>query len=515
MGIAPVENQGCGALIGLDGLAPDSLHQFVIGHDAAPFAVADVGASFDDPFAALLVNGTFPRNAAEVVDALKPSLGTERSFLLGEGSQIEDLPFEQRSMRFVIAFGIDVMVSTFHPTSPSVEVMAWDATRTGFNYYRTTRTGAWVFGGNSADALREDSEGKGPFESHTSGSMLMKELRFPWVHWHSPVGAPIDTAIFAGRPGLEDHRWLRPLRDGDGTLEGAEVCELKVAIPSIERWTAARFAAIAEGREPPRPRRVYRQVLTSPTVNLVSSTTLRSDAEQGAPVTLPPQFFVDNETLTAVLGLAGPPSLSLPADAYRAAIEEFNVRLENRSGFVRPGDTHFPWVVPERGFEDIATVEGALDVMLTRRLAACLLMVDFPNPVFSARRARLLERVPEEIDLGAGAEAFAETVAANLRAAADDGTPEADFIALWDRGDGWPDACNELLNGYYDDLRKRLADDPRQAARDWFLLAEATRREAAEVRQMPIFEFPLLLARSDAEEAPLAMRADGTVGAPL
>jgi hypothetical protein len=522
MGIAQTADQGCGALIRLAGLDPGVLHQFVIGRDPAPMAVAaaDVRSRLDDPFAALLADGTFPRTAAEVVDELKRTLGTERSFLLGEGSQIPpaDLLFERRSMRFVIALGdpvVDVLVSTFRPASSSVEVMAWDATATGFNYYRTAADGAWVFGGNSADAVREDTEGKGPFESHTSGSLLMKELRFPWVHWHS-FAAPVDPAIFAGEPDLDGHRWLRPQGTGDGTLAGADVCELQVAMPSVKRWTSARFASIAAGEAPPRPRRVFEQVLTSPTVNLVSSTTKSGAADQGEPIVLPPQFFVDSETLADAefLGLAAPPALAVPAEHYRAVMAEFNVRLEDRSGFTRAGDTHFAFVVPERAFEDIEATKASRGLMLTSRLAACLLMVDFANPVFSARRARLLEHVPEQIDLAGGPEAFAEAVAAAIRTTAAQGSAEADFIELWDAGDAWPGACNERLQAYYASLERRLADEPLQAFRDWFLLAESTRRHAADVRQMPIFEFPLLLARSDAPDEPLAMRADGTVGPP-
>jgi hypothetical protein len=520
------QDQGCGALIGLAGLDPRSLHRFVIGRDPAPVAmsVAQVNSDLDDPFAALLAGGTFPRTAIEVVDELKRALGTprgiERSFLLGEGSQIPaaELPFGRRTMRFVIALGdplVDVLVSSVAPASRSVEIMAWDATATGFNYYRTTRTGAWVLGGNSVDAVREDTEGKGPFESHTSGSVVMKELRFPWVHWHS-FKARVDPAIFAGIQGLAGHRWVRPRGSGDGTLAGADVCELEVAMPSIRRWTAARFEAIGAGAEPPRPRRVFEQVLTSPTVNLVSSTTARSEAERGAPIDLPQQFFADSEALgdPEFLGLRKPPTLAVPADAYLAVMQEFGVRLEDGNGFTQQGDTHFAFVVPERAFEDIETAKAAVGLLLTERLAACLLMVDFPNPVFSARRERLLEHVPSDGDLSAGAEAFAEKVAAEVLANASNGSPEAEFKELWDAGDGWPDASNQRLQAYYDALERRLSDEPLEAFRDWFRLAEATRRHAANVEMMPIFEFPLLLARSDAADEPLAMRSDATVGSP-
>ena len=49
------QNQGCFALIGLEGLDTRSLHRFVIGRDPAPVALsaAKVKSDLDDPFAAL------------------------------------------------------------------------------------------------------------------------------------------------------------------------------------------------------------------------------------------------------------------------------------------------------------------------------------------------------------------------------------------------------------------------------------------------------------------------------
>lgn len=525
----------CSAIMGLQGLDPTSLHRMVVGKDKrpVPVGVAEIGSTLHDPFAVrLLRNGKFPRTAGETVEELLKAapaddpLKTERSFLLGEGSQIPvgDLAFENRTIRFVITLGqpdVDVMVSTSSPASDSVEVMAWDPETKGFNYYRTA-DGAWVFAGNSADALREDSEGKGPFESHPSGHFLMKELRFPWVHWHS-FAAPVDPAIFVGVSGLEGHRWVREKGDGDGILLGADECEEAVAKPSIKRWTDARFEALRSGAESLRPRRIVEQVVTSPTVNLVSSQTKFTQAEQGRAIDLPTRFFVDAETLSEaeirkdekLLGLAGPPALEVPPDAYRAVIEEFNVRVEDEDGFVRKGDTHFAFVVLERALEDIETVKAATEFLLTRRLTACLLMVDFPNPVFSERRKRLLDRAPTESDPSAGPETYSEAMAQSILAAAETAgadSAEQEFKALWDAGDAWPEKANELLQAYYKSLTDRLSDDPQAAFRDWFRLAETHRRKATHNRDMPIFEFPLLLAKSDAPEETLVMRRDGTVG---
>ena len=69
--------------------------------------------------------------------------------------------------------------------------------------------------------------------------------------------------------------------------------------------------------------------------------------------------------------------------------------------------------------------------VISRKLAACLLMVDFPNPVFSRRRAALMKYVPASAATGQGD--LAEFVAAVERASAElpAGSPEAEFLANW------------------------------------------------------------------------------------
>jgi len=510
-------DEGCRAIINLKGLDPNKVHRFIVGRDQAPISI--LAGELHDPFAELLLEEPpFPRSSDDLVSRFQAAIGLgdprgqERSFLVGEGSQIPigKIPFDSRTLRFVVALGnpeVDVILSAFDPRAASIELMAWDAREKGFNFYRTTEEGAWVFAGNSADAVRPDTEGKGPFESHKSGNFLMKELRFPWVHWQS-FKAEVNPNIFEGR--LGGHRWLRKTGDGNGTLHGADVCEEQVAIRSVDRWTAARFDAIKTGMEPLRPRRILEQVITSPTVNLVSSQTTSSAAKNGSPVEIPPQFLVDSETLAdpQFLGLDAPPRLLIPPTAYEAVLREFDVRLSDGRSFVQQGDTFFAFVVPVRAVEDIAVVKAAVGTLITERLAAALLMVDFANPVLSAARERLLQHVPIGGDLRAGPEQFSETVAELVRAAADGG-PEKDFIEVWDAGDNWREKANAMLRVYYSALERRLADDPLTAFRDWFQLAESRRRHAKQI--MPIFEFPLLLAESNAPAENLAMRADATV----
>jgi hypothetical protein len=122
--------------------------------------------------------------AASEADAL----GRQMIFLVGEGSQIPfspDTASLQRNLRFLVTRGSgpggpDVLLSSFHPDEGDVELMAWDRRSGGFNFYRTVGANSgWVFAGNSRHALADPTQGKGPFESHRSGNILMKELRAP------------------------------------------------------------------------------------------------------------------------------------------------------------------------------------------------------------------------------------------------------------------------------------------------------------------------------------------------
>ena len=77
----------------------------------------------------------------------------------------------------------------------------------------------------------------------------------------------------------------------------------------------------------------------------------------------------------------------VPASVYREMLETFNVDITDGQISFR-GDTHFVFVVPEPAFEDVLLLAMLLErKVLSRKLAAAMLMVDFENAVFSRRRA--------------------------------------------------------------------------------------------------------------------------------
>lgn len=213
------------------------------------------------------------------------------------------------------------------------------------------------------------------------------------------------------------------------------------------------------------------------------------------------------QTGEELLGRAPPPRITVSADRYLQALATFAVAL--RSGdFEQPGDTHFAFVVPERALEDLVALKAAIDGgIVSARLATTLLMVDFPNPVFSPRRASLARHVPD-----APAESIeAQTIAALLAAAQSSpgGSPEREFAELWSvEGDGEAReaAFDARLGAYYEALMARAVTQ--DGVDDLMRLAESRR---AHVRALPIFENALLFATTTIAPGPLAMRADATV----
>ncbi|MDZ7734540.1 MAG: hypothetical protein U5R31_16960 [Acidimicrobiia bacterium] len=290
-------------------------------------------------------------------------------------------------------------------------------------------------------------------------------------------------------------------------------------MPAIRRWTKVRFdQAIGADGSVSGVRQIMASVLGTPTVNLISSEHEAAVIANGEVerFELPPAFFADNECLNGILGLPAPDTVLLQANApdYQQLLIQHKVTLRDENGVAvvpAPQDIHFAFVVPERAFEDIETVRAAIARgLLSERLAACLLMVDFPNPVFSDRREQLLAHVPETATIVDGASTFSEEFAKainNSSAVDTPGTPEHEFSQHWAAGDGWPDHLGGLLTDYYQALGARLQSTAGLA--DIFRVAEARREQ---VRAMPIHENPLLFATPDPPlRESLAMQPDASV----
>lgn len=520
---------GCGKFrdLGPGALKPRTIHRLIVGEDpmVQQLNQADAAKQLGDPFATLLLlKGTFPNTAGDILTGLDNAtkagdpLRERFFFFVGEATQIPATERVARNVRFLVTTGRtgsrpedgpDLMISVFHPDSEDAELMAWDRKAGGFNYYRTAiGSNGWIFAGNSRHALEPKSEFKGPFESHASGNFLMKELKLPWVHWHS-FSAPVTAATLP--PDLRKHPWFVK-KDPSG----AATCEVEVAIPSVKRWTKRRFERmVGTGGVVARPERVMRQVLTTDTVNLHSSETAAEAIEASGGVTLPPTFLVDADTLSGVLGLRLPPFLTVSSKVYRKTLKTFDVKLTDGDRFSRAGDTHFCFVVPERALEDVETIREAIRVgLFGKRFAASLLMVDFANPVFSPKREELLELYsPTSAKVTGGKSGFAAAMVKRILAGVDgseENSAEREFAKRWSAGAKWRSEFNRLLDTYYKGLEKTIAT---QAGFDGvFRVAETRRRDVSD--RTPLVESPLLFATTNIPAGRrMRMRFDGTAAA--
>jgi hypothetical protein len=504
--------------------ASNALHRFIVGVDQAPqrMSRAEVRA-LGDPFAVLLLaKGRFPRTAEAVVNSLRRAvpkghaLKTFRTFVVGEGSQLpatQDTARVNRTIRFIATVGRgpqgpDVFLSVGNPTDTSgIEVMAWNRRRGGFNYYRSTGDPTmWMFAGNSRDALRAGSRGMGPFESHPSGALLMKELKVPWQNWHSPQ-SNIPVTAFARNDRRRRHPWFTKKDPG-----GAYTLEFEGARPAITRWASRRFADLRRGGgKVADPGLIMQQILDTPTVNMVTSVRESRALRDRDPVDLPPTFFVDADALPLLFGLEFPPVFVVRGKIYKRALEKFDVRIEDGEGFGQRGDTHFCFLALERAFEDQEVLREAIESgLLTRRLAACLLMVDPWNPIFSERRRALLAHVPAAATIAKGKSTFSREMATAILEAAkgNPGSPEAEFAERWGVGAQFRRPFNRILKRYYAGVERKLKT---QAGFDaYFKLLEERRLRFKDT--MPIAEFPLLLPSTNIRASGRVMRPDGSVG---
>ena len=479
----------------------------------------EAAEELNDPFARLLLRrGTFPTTLEEIVSALNAAtadsdpLRRQMSFLVGEGTQI---PFDdstksiERGLRLAVTFGrdneIDVMVSTDASglTNNFLQAIGWDEQKGVFHYYERLQE-RWVWAGNSTHALDPRSRGKGPFDSHVNGSLVMKELKFPWNHWLS-FAATVDSGIFAPN----DPMRTDPLFT---SASGAEVLEERVVRPGVRRWTDSRFARTISDQKADNVNTVLRQLFETTTVNLVSSATESRTIEANTKVELPPSFFLDTDALVnGPLDLSPPPDLSVTGSDYLAILDEFNVALVD-GAFRQEGDTHFAFLVPERSIEDVDVVRKCVEIgLLSQRFVACALMVDFPNPIFSRRRASLATFSPQTFDRSAPLDEAVAQAIVDAAGASAAGSAEREFAELWQLEDGWRAEVERRLKSYCDALAALLTTG--DGVREVFKLAEARRAQAfgldlSEGR-------PLLFATSALTgSGPLEMTPTATVQAP-
>jgi hypothetical protein len=255
-----------------------------------------------------------------------------------------------------------------------------------------------------------------------------------------------------------------------------------------------------------------RQVLGTSTINIASSGERSANLNASKRLSLPMGFFLDSaltDELELDPGIAVSPSV--PGSIYLRCLERFEVFITDGT-FRFAGETHFAFPVPESAYEDTLVLRSLrVAGVLTDKLAASLLMVDFPNPVFSPRRAALLRYVPDSASTGSQSD-FAERFVAAVKASVDgspDDSGERQFLANWSQPDAsWRAAFEARLAAYFARVSEMM-DDEQQFMR-LFALADSRRRE---LRLRPLHEFKLTTPVSNVPpDAPmLELTEDGRV----
>jgi hypothetical protein len=504
-------------------LASGGIYRFLLGKDSEPLLLKpdSIRAEFHDPFAQLVLLGGKPlpvtlRSLLAALDAHNADavgLPAQNSFVVADGGQIpwsSETAALQRQLRFVITRAklpgtpADLFVSTsaaFDSTTTFLQLIGWDPVLRAYRFY-DRRDGAWIFAGSSWDSLVLPMRGKGPFDSHVNGALNMKELKIPWQNWHSEAAGIKDDILDPADPLRTEKLWT--------ARSPAQELERTFIRPGVVRWMQARFAACIDGGRLTRLPEFMRHLLETTTVNLTSSVAENGQLAGLDRLNLPLTFFFNSDALLNTLGLE--PDIRVPqvdAGLYRECLKNFAVEVTDGS-FRFPGDTHFVFVVPEPAFEDLPVLESLLSAsVISRKLAACLLMVDFPNPVFSGRRAALMKYVPAAAAIGQGD--LPEFVAAVERASAatPPGSPEAEFLTNWRLADNeWQRAFEKGIEEFMANVGERL--NSATAFPDIFRLAESRRRE---FRRRPLAEFRLTTPVTNIPEsaALLELTADGHV----
>ena len=228
---------------------------------------------------------------------------------------------------------------------------------------------------------------------------------------------------------------------------------------------------------------------------------------------MPTTFFLDLDAFTGPLGLPlVPEPLTVSGPAYAAARTQLELHLTDDAGFTRPGETFFAFLVPERALEDLVVLEELImREVLSVRLATCLLMVDFSNPIWSQQRAALLSHVAPTVRAGAGGAALDQALPEAIEAAARDlDGPEAEFLAWWDGSEQpeFVDRIQRQLLAYLTAWQQRL--DTPDGAGNLLRLAQGRR---SRFRRSTLAEFALTVPRSPGDDVAelLQVNADATI----
>lgn len=496
-------------------LIEKTLYKFIQGVNRTPEKMSNEETrSLKDPMATtFFANGLFPLTIDEVMNGLDElgAVPNVNSYLIGEGGQIHPVADGalRRDFRFAIirSFGseADLMVSTDardRSVNTFLQVAAWDAHEKYYNFYMRMEE-AWVWCGNSYTALEPESRGKGCFDSHVNGSVVMKELEAPWMHWQSMSARVI---LEANDPIRTNPLFQPPI------LTGAEDLETKIK-GAIFRWTHSRLSKDVNEQRIAHPQWLVRQMLTTTTVNIATSPVEFENIEDDASFPIPVGFWINHEALLDCLHINANFEIpTMKGKNYKDLIEKYRFALKSGT-FTQKGDSFFAFAVPVPAFEDVNVVDQMVNMnFIGAKFAACCLMVDFPNPIYSNRRQQLMKYCPPDnlpFDSPNSIEDFMAKAIMESALNLPNNSAEAEFASRWRIDDSeWPTSFGNEITKYIQSIQARILTA--DGADEYVQLAESRRRD---FKRTKLHEFGLTLPETSiAMDAPaLEMCYDGKI----
>ncbi|BBI17725.1 hypothetical protein [Neochlamydia sp. S13] len=485
-------------------LKTDQIYRFIMGEDCqiTPLEEEEKNDLQDAFMTLLLQNKKFPLSLSKLVEEFESTnaLKEKHIFHIAEGGQVEwssETARLDRTFRLAVYLQMhqeeqDVWISTGTNIDDTedefLQLMAWDSKNQAFNFYQ--RNVAWIWSGNSHHAIFPNTRGKGPFSGHVNGSPVMKELEAPWVHWHSSE-AEISANIFSAEDSFPKSSFFNDRKKADNFE--------KIVKAGISRWNAARLTK----PEHLKPLFLFRQILDNTTINLRSTKNESEGIEDEDTVRLPFTFFLNTQAFSA-LGLNFPiKAPEVKGGLYKECLEELEFKLQAED-FTKKGDTHFALVAPEPAYEDYDLLGKLIaQKIIDSRLAACLLMVDFPNSIYSNSRKKLLDYVTDDL------EQLANNIV-NSEDAKKPHTPEAEFTQYWEQSkeEGWKQLFTQRIKQYFIKLKEQM--ETKEGFNGLIRLLEYRK---ALFRHQPIYEFDLTLPFTNISNqvSPLKMNEEGQV----
>ena len=491
-------------------------------------------AQLQDPFAVnVLQKGVgqsdlWPSSVEQIVtrlSAVPEFAASQKSYLVGEGSQItasfvsRDAP---RNLRYIITWGTSSSPSVFLSAAPTgthsdrpapfLQVIGYDQKKNVFNYYQylpnegqPTRT--WTWAGDSTWSRNSASAGQGCFGCHINGALNMKELIPPWNNWSSPDGSisagNIPTAV------AQDPLYA--------ALSGADV--LQTNFQGLQSHYTQGFVAssIMNGTISNVPALLNRLINTT-TINFQSSLSKPFDATA---IQVPSDFFIFHSALTMPqINLAFTmPELKITRSMHDAFVSEHKFALQQVGAggselvYQQPGTTFFAFFVPAPSFEDMVAIRELINHnVIDANFAASVLLVDFPNPVFSTQRSSLM-KYAQQIQTaqvlvsgsanpnGVPAQFIAlVTAAARGQAPCNPATlasctPEQQFLNFARQAD-WQQRAMDQINPYLNAISQRIGTST--GADDYMTMSVSRQSQFANAPGISnLNEFSLLLPCSD------------------